>query len=98
MIHRDYANRPKCHSYAAVLLLVIVLTITIHAGEMTTLHNLGRYDSLMLPPHGGALDHPRRIARICLFTKKEKKAYTHNSPAVPTYCISVAIIIIHLFI
>ena len=25
--------------------------------------------------------------------KKEKKTYTHNSPAVPTYCINVAIII-----
>jgi len=25
--------------------------------------------------------------------KKKKKTYTHNSPAVPTYCINVAIII-----
>jgi len=25
--------------------------------------------------------------------KKRKKTYTHNSPAVPTYCINVAIII-----
>ena len=30
--------------------------------------------------------------------KKEKKTYTHNSPAVPTYCINVEIIIMQKYL